>query len=303
MRVDENSSSGGKLVDRMAPDDWTPPFKSHLVLTEHTWDPGIRAYYIGFDDGKFRLEPVARVIIDVLPEFALGYYQGTTVDLRDIVPRLRDAALRIYSSEKYQRRGEFGELILHLLLRDFCRSVPLISKIHFKDSVNSTVHGFDGVHVVVTTSVKQLWVGESKLYEDGPDGIRELVNDLKKHIAADYLRQEFMLISPKLPENFPDIEYWRTLLHQNQRLDVILSSLCIAMVCTYTSRVYQDHCDNTRECLEEFLNECKQLQAVFEEAARDGKTKVTVILFLVPVASKAALVDELHRRLKAMQAI
>ncbi|WP_330558188.1 Hachiman antiphage defense system protein HamA [Acutalibacter sp. 1XD8-33] len=35
------------------------------------------------------------------------------------------------------RRGEFGELILHLLLRDFKNTIPLISKVYFKDSIGN----------------------------------------------------------------------------------------------------------------------------------------------------------------------
>jgi hypothetical protein len=35
--------------------------------------------------------------------------------------------------DKDLARGEFGELILHLLLRDFHDTVPLLSKIYFKD--------------------------------------------------------------------------------------------------------------------------------------------------------------------------
>lgn len=32
------------------------------------------------------------------------------------------------------QRGEFGELLLHLILRDFKGTIPLISKVYFKDS-------------------------------------------------------------------------------------------------------------------------------------------------------------------------
>src|SRR3712207_6996007 len=52
------------------------------------------------------------------------------------------------SSEKYSKRGEFGELLLHSVIRDVFHSEPAISKIFFKDSANDTVKGFDAVHVV-----------------------------------------------------------------------------------------------------------------------------------------------------------
>ena len=282
---------------------WSPPFKSHLLLDERIKEARIRAYYVGFDQERFRLVPLTNVVIDVIPEFAMGIYQGTTIDVSAMIPRIREAAKRIYSTDKYQKRGEFGELILHLLLRDFCKSIPLVSKIYFKDADNATVHGFDAIHVVVDGSIKQLWLGESKLYDDGPAGIRDLLTDLEAHVQADYLRREFALITPKLPEAFPDVEYWRTILHANQRLDTILDSVCIPMVCTYTSRFYQDHSDNTAECYDAFAAECRRLQTLFEAGVANVQTKVQVVLLLLPVESKPGLVDALHERLQALQTI
>lgn len=34
----------------------------------------------------------------------------------------------------FKNRGEFGEIILHFLLRDFKNTIPLVSKVYFKDS-------------------------------------------------------------------------------------------------------------------------------------------------------------------------
>jgi len=290
-------------VEALGPVSWTPPFQSHLVLDEHILEARLRAYYVGFDQRQFRLQALADVIISVVPEFALGFYQGPSIPLASIVPRLREAARRIYSTDKYQTRGEFGELILHLLLRDFCRSVPLVSKINFKDADNSTVHGFDAVHVVADASTRQLWLGESKLYDNGPSGIQDLLEDLRKHLTADYLRREFALISPKLPGSFPDIEHWRTLLHEHQPLDSVFQSVWIPMLCTFSSTFHQQHSDNTQECLEAFASECRALHHSFEHRARPAHPTVNILLLLLPIASKAQLVETLHQRLRAMQAI
>ena len=104
------------------------------------------------------------------------------------------------TEEKYLKRGEFGEVILHLLLRDFIETVPLISKIHFKDADGITIHGFDAVHIgpsVLNHSERSLYLGESKLYNCGKTGVRELINDIKNHFKRDFLRREFALISKK----------------------------------------------------------------------------------------------------------
>ncbi len=277
------------------------PFQSHLVLEERISDATLRAFNVGFDQNKFRLQPLVDVIAEVIPEFALGYHAGAAIPLSEVRRRLKDAALRVYTTDDYKNRGEFGELILHLLLRDFCGTIPLVSKIRFKDADNATAHGFDGVHIVASEQNKQLWLGESKLYSDGKAGVKALAKDLKEHLQRDYLKREFTLISTKLPESIPEIEHWRALLHEHQKLETVLNSLCIPMVCTYSSGLYGKHSDNTGEYLTDFIAECKGLHSVFEE--KKIETNVDVILMLLPIPSKDELVAKLDERLKHMQAI
>lgn len=279
------------------------PFGSELILVEKIADTTLRAFCVGFDQKRFRLSELAEVISNAIPEFALGPHVDGEPGMNQMVDRLREAARRIYLTDKYKRRGEFGELILHLLLRDFCGSVPLLSKIYFKDAHNAAVHGFDGVHVVLKGKRKELWLGESKMYTNGNAGVDDLVLDLEKHLERDYLRGEFELILSKLPARDADIEYWRRALHKHKKLEDILDSVCVPMVCTYTGDCYAGHSDNTAPFLAEFKSECEKLRARFEKGKMKIKTNVDVILLLVPVKSKPDLVKELHERLGAMRRI
>lgn len=277
------------------------PFESDLVLDQCVCESRLRAYSVGYEANQFRLNPLVDVIAEVIPEFSLGYYAGGQIPITHLRKKLREAALRVYTTDNYKKRGEFGELILHLLLRDYFGSVPLISKIFFKDADNVAVHGFDGVHIVVSPNEKSLWLGESKLYKDGSAGVKELAADVARHLERDYLRREFSLISPKLPCDVPDIEYWRKLLHEHRRLEEVLTSVTIPVVCTYTSNTIKKHTDNTAEFLEEFKQECKDLNTVF--LGKHTRTDVNVVLLLLPVADKDELVASLDNRLKHMQSI
>lgn len=277
------------------------PFKSEKIIEEQISEASLRCYNVGFDQNKFRLQPLLDIIADVIPEFSLGYYGGSSIPLTEARRRLREAALRLYTTDKYSKRGEFGEVILHLLLRDFCGSFPLLSKINFKDSTNTTVKGFDGIHIVDDGDIKKLWLGESKLYSDGVSGVKALADDLKQHLNEDYLRKEFMLVSTKIHESVPNREYWLDLIHENNTLDAIFDGICIPMVCTYTSKLFNDHSDNTHEYLDAFTFECKGLEKEFENAKIS--TSVDIILMLLPIEDKNKLTTGLHEKLKNMQNI
>jgi hypothetical protein len=277
------------------------PFNSDLVLEERISNSTLRAYHVGFDQNKFRLIPLVETIRSVIPEYALGYHQGENIPLTEIIDRIQDAAKTVYTTDKYKSRGEFGELILHLLLRDFCNSIPLISTIFFRDAPNVPAHGFDGVHVTINGNEKKLWLGESKLYKSGKDGIDDLVGDIVKHFNADYLRQQFSLITRKLPVDTPEVEYWRALMHKNQKLDVVFSSIVIPMVCTYNSSLFTNHNDETQQYIDDFKKECKALHDEFNR--KKPSSNLEIILLLLPVPDKDELNRELDARLKSMQKI
>ncbi|WP_137513522.1 HamA C-terminal domain-containing protein, partial [Escherichia coli] len=181
------------------------PFKAHEVIEERIKGQDLCSYLVGFDINDsgvsfYRLDSLVMKILSALHEFAYGFHEGTQTDNTETLSKLIEASRSIYKIDEYQkvkdlylnsgaltddvadkylRRGEFGELILHLLLRDFHSTVPLLSKIYFKDAVGHTVHGFDAVHIDPIN--KTLWLGESKLYIDPKKGISELIKDVEDH--------------------------------------------------------------------------------------------------------------------------
>lgn len=276
------------------------PFESDLVLSEHISEADFRVYHVGFEANKFRLTPLIEVIRKVIPEFAFGYHDGMKISFTEMVERIVEAANTVYLTDKYKKRGEFGELILHLLLRDWCNTLPLVSKIYFKDAHNATVHGFDAIHVTIDGDVKKLWLGESKLYLDGTSGVKELAKDVVSHVNGDYLKKEFELIRRKIPEEIPEVEYWTNLMHKHKNLDVVFDSIVIPLVCTYTSSIFNDHNDNSKEYFEALEHECRELFKTFKSSV---STDVELLLLLLPVPNKDDLNKELDERLKHMQKI
>lgn len=60
----------------------------------------------------------------------------------------------MYSTDKYRRRGEFGELLLHAALVDFYGAEPAVSKI---------------------------WLGEAKFYSAFDDAMDSVLKDIQAH--------------------------------------------------------------------------------------------------------------------------
>jgi hypothetical protein len=322
-------------------------FGSEKIIKLQQKEQDLNIYYAGFDLGNFRYKELIEQLQRVIVDFAYGFHDGILEDSYNI-DILRESAKSLYTIKEFQdvkkiyiddnseigddikdkflKRGEFGELILHLLLRDFHDALPLLSKIYLKDSYGHTVHGFDSVHIapdINDSSKYSLWFGESKLYTDGKTGVKALTKDIEDHFNADYLRSEFALISKKKEsfialDKFKDAnrqrkyeeflklkDEWYKKLDTTNKLEDILSSVTIPMLCTYSSETFNKHTDETtKEFLKELYEEVEGIKKHFDDNLKIPiPVSLNIILFLFPVPSKKELVKQLHTKLSYMQAM
>jgi hypothetical protein len=304
------------------------PFGSEKIIAHKINNTELSTFLVGFDiddngTSKYRIKPLINKLSDVIYEFAFGFHDGEETPNNEILSKLIEAAQSIYKidafqkvkdiyntgsieddlEDKYLRRGEFGELVLHLLLRDFHKTIPLLSKIYFKDAFGATVHGFDAVHIEPNT--KTLWLGESKLYKDGKAGIRALIQDIEEHFKSDYLNSEFLIVSKKLKhfDNIPEKDYWLDLMSKSSKLIDQLESINIPLLCTYNCELFNKYSDeNCEDFVEDYMNEMQELKQYFDDNNNHPlKTKLNIILILFPVQDKVELVKGLHNKLSLMQ--
>lgn len=338
-------------------------FNSKNVINEHLSEADLKTYFVGFDFGDYRYDHLVSLILDKIVEFSFGFHQGISPGNSDPAHNRRlliEASKSIYKifedakkkyvdedseydddiEDKYLKRGEFGEIILHLFLRDFIQTVPLISKIYFKDSDGMTVHGFDAVHIGKKVGSgnktdRTLYLGESKLYKDGNKGVTALIKDIEDHFKQDFLKREFILIGKKAnsftgldeyedknteaeyKDFLKEKDHWFSELDKLQtgegKLQDLFSSVTIPLLCTYTSKVFEDNTDeDTDKFKNEYENEIRLLKEVFDKKLESLKAKyknssepistdLNVVLMLFPVPSKKELVKRLHTQLHSQQ--
>lgn len=303
------------------------------VLSCKINEANLHSYFIDFDidengDLSQMLKGFVKLLTEEIPSFALGYHQGVMVPQQDILRVLVEAANSIYKidayetaaqtylndetwdddlSDKYLRRGEFGELILHFILKYFFNTIPLVAKIYFKDSYGHAVHGFDSIHI--NPEEKTLWLGESKLYTDGKRGIDALIEDLFEHFNGDYFENEFNIISKRIKDTEKNLaeaganpDYWINLLNSYTKLSEKLSSIIIPMFCAYETNVFSKY-SNPTEFENDYLEEISKLNERFlsKSNTHPWNSYLNVVVILIPLESKKKLIKALHHKLKNLQ--
>jgi hypothetical protein len=268
--------------------------------------PSLCGLCVGYERNEWRITQFAQHVFEWLPEFALTPSEWQSMQHANSVKLMRRAAQQVYKSKKFAKRGEFGELLLHAIVRQVHNSIPAISKIFYKTADNDTVKGFDAVHVVGSPDDLELWLGEAKFYNRIGAAIRDVVAELEVHTDTDYLRAEFNLIVGKLDDAVPHTEKLKKLLSPNTSLDEVFNRVCIPVLLTYDSECIANHtscCQNYEAAFKAELemNHGKFIKAI---SKKKGIPKdVTIHLFLLPLAEKKKLVEAFDERLKTWQKI
>ncbi|WP_297979724.1 DUF1837 domain-containing protein [uncultured Capnocytophaga sp.] len=275
-----------------------PSFFNIIIHKDDTF-PDLHGVCAGFESRQWRKDQLVDYLFEYLPEFALTYSEFKNLTGENVVAKMRQVVMSIYQSEKFKNRGEFGELLLHAIIRETYKTIPAISKIYYKDGPNEPVKGFDAVHVVVTDDTLELWLGEVKFYNNISQAISHVIEELNQHVNVTYVRNEFIAITNKIDDKWPHADRLKTLLHHHTSLDDVFSNTCIPVLLTYDSTTlakYDNKCDEyVREISEEF----QKFHKVFCDKL--GEFPLTIHLFLFPLNTKAELINSLESKLKIWQ--
>ncbi len=259
----------------------------------------VEVYCAGFELEKWRSSGFAFHLVEWLPEYALPEDELRTHH-GNILVKLNQAAVRVYTSKKYEKRGEAGEIALHAVCREYFGTIPISPRVFYKSSSNDVVKAFDMVHVrLIDGQVPEIWLGESKLYESASDAIGDAITSVKAHLDAGFLANQKVLLGPQIPKSTPRYEEIASLFRKSASLDELVKNavFVIGISC------------NSAGALEAKLSDAAYLAKIKAEAdylvkrlIRSGLTEtVRVVLVYIPLAAKAALVDAFDNRLKGLQ--
>lgn len=264
-------------------------------------NPSLTGVCAGYERGSWRSNQLAKKIMRELPDFALRYSEKEGLSHENAMKSIAEAALTIYQTDKYAKRGEFGELLLHVILKELFNTIPAVSKIYFKDAPNDTVKGFDAVHIVASEDELELWLGEVKFYSSISSAITDVTKELEKHLDTNYLRNEFLLVSHKIDEAWPHADKLNKLIDPDTSLDKVFKAVCIPVLLTYDSDTTKRFSELTEDYKRELLAELTTHYKKFEEKSPIKNLRVRLILF--PLQDKALLVNELHKILEAAKCL
>jgi hypothetical protein len=280
------------------------------VITQEIHDEvSLLAVCAGHEDKTWRHNALSEDLIRWAADWILTHEELASFNSGNGFDLLSKALVRVYTSPRYEGRGEVGELLLHIILRKFLNSERAISRIYFKDAPNMTVNGFDAVHIVAaepaegTEEELELWLGESKFYVNSYDAVSAVLKELQDHLSTGYLRTEFAAIADKIPTTWRHAGAVRSLLAREVSLDDVFERVVVPVFITFDSDILTKHQTSSGAYQAEMADHMKTEWEGFRRRLGNLELprEVRVHLILLPMATKKKLIDTFDGRLKRWQ--
>ncbi len=319
MKIIDNEGKTGALVLKVEEEDINTIF----LNTDLTEDGTLQYSYDNFAD----------VFSENILEYAFAYAH---IPREEITRKQREAArslmklknvsqLREYFEQNvpesewdkdflkwYRGRGVFGEIILHMILKEFKNTIPLVSKMYFKDSFAQEAKGFDAVHVSRDGST--LWLGETKFYTSwktkgkATGGIEELVKDLKSHFNKDYFSEQFVVIKRGLDSQYehPLRKEWLEKLNKPVVLKDVFQYIRIPMLCIYEDKIADKYIANIEATIKNAeIEQHTMTVKEYYDSLNDAplREKMQTVLILLPIEAKNTLIKYMLEKVWHMQNI
>lgn len=253
----------------------------------------------GFELKAWRCKPFVNHLIEWLPDYALAESE-LDVSHANIYVKLQQAAARVYTSEKYQKRGEAGEIALHAICRDYFDTVPIAPRVFYKNSSNDVVKSFDMVHArfPINGSI-ELWLGESKLYTHSMDAISDAISSVRAHLSQGFLTNEKLLLGPQISRSTPHYDEIVHLFKSQTSLDHFLKSSVFVIGVASNSdalSIATELNDAYRSAISAELN------ALASKVSSSSLPRtIKVVLIYIPLLNKDDFLKEFDKKLKGLQ--
>lgn len=264
-------------------------------------NPSSKAYCAGFELSEWWCDGLADNLIEWIIDYALKADELKTLNHTNWYVRSKQAAARVYTSPKYEKRGEVGEIAAHAICRKYFNTIPVAPRVNYLSASNDPVKAFDLVHVFYKSGGGfELWLGEAKFFKNRSDAIADAISSIKAHISKGFLTNEKLLLGPQVSNDIPHAEEIKNLLSSEHSLDHLIQNAVFPVLIAANSASTPNHTAPCQAYLDEITEELEDLSAKLTKSGLTEKIKVRLIY--VPLADKDKLNKAFDDRLKGIQA-
>ncbi len=280
--------------------DPTIPAKTQDIVFrfESALDKGTNCFHLNYDSGRYREDELVKLIRDAIPSFALTHDEYEQYMKERAISEANSRAVnRISKAHKYAK-GDYGELLLFLILEAFENAPKFVTKVKLRSSKGDQVKGYDCAHFTVSDSDQvTLWLGEAKFHQNVRSGVADAIKSLKEHTEGAYLRDELDLLYDNVEKNSNISQHYYDVLmpflRKTRSLDDV--TINIPVLLTYDSNAISKSISHTSKDFSKLLEaELLNISSTHLKGKEWPQHQSTNIIFYVfPLKSVATIKQKL----------
>jgi hypothetical protein len=266
-------------------------FKEISLDEVENWDK--KAFHLDYDNNKYRQNEVASIVKDAMPHFALTEEElNDFISTKDLGEANREAWSRISTARK-DKKGDYGELLLYLILEIFYPAKKFVTKVRLRSSRKEQVKGFDCAHFTIEDEQVYLWLGEAKFHQSFSTGLIDSISSIIDHCQPNYLKDEMSILKTNIEINkeFKDYEKLEEIF-LGKSLDKIKFKIPILL--TYDSQNISKFTDINDDFNEIFEKEFRRKFKAIENKTILLESQFELIFFIIPFESVKSIKNRLE---------
>lgn len=222
----------------------------HFILTgEGKYSKA--SYHLDYEDKVYRQTDLAKLIRDTVIYFALTPAELSSMDSETMI-KLQNRAWKRISNRPKEKKGDYGELLLFLILESFYPARKFVTKIKLRSSLGEEIKGYDCAHFSVEEGGQIcLWLGEAKFHQSFGGAIAKAVESVNDHLNIKSLKDELSILEGNIDIEGAEGEKLEDYL--NSGISIEAMKFKVPVLLTYDSACIPKHtsiCDEFKQELE-----------------------------------------------------
>lgn len=258
---------------------------------------GIFPYTLNYEEKIYRQKELCRIIKDTIVHFGLTPEEMEKLKLTNDFGEMDRVAWSRISKARKDKKGDYGELLLFLILSVFFPTKKFVTKVRLRSSRKDQIKGFDCAHFSIDIKGEvSLWLGEAKFHQVFSNAINSAVESINEHLEINYLKDEISILGSNIEINskFDEYDKIEDILNGGKSFDEI--KIVIPVLITYDCNLIEKHNSiNDSNFKAEMENELIEKIKKINTKTISPRHNVEIIFIILPLAEVKEIKDYLEK--------
>ena len=251
--------------------------------------PDEALFHLDFDEDGYSQKSLLNLIKRSVMYFALTPKEFKDMSKHEVHEMSPTAWTRISTANK-NAKGDYGELLLYLILSAFYPAKRFVTKVKLRSNQADQIKGFDCAHFSIDADGElNFWLGEAKFRSSFSDAVADAFKSLDDHCKADFISSEFKILAPNIEINSKLPEYQKLLAALRGEHRIKNLRFVFPILITYDSTAIKNSKAIDLEFKEVLEKEMKKKYEHIRNKWKNEKPNFRFIFMLFPLHAVAEL--------------